>query len=133
MSSIHQEVLIDVPVARAWSVLRDIANAHVPFAGVLVDSQLRGDRRTVKFANGMVVQELIVDVDEQRQRIAYSVQGAPFEHHHASMRLEAAGDGRCRFVWISDFTPAAVREIVAPLVDAGCQAIKRNLERGAVA
>jgi uncharacterized protein YndB with AHSA1/START domain len=131
MASIHKEVLLDVPVERVWAALRDVGNAHHLFAGVLTDAKLDGDVRTVTFANGMVARERIIDVDEQRRRVAYAAQGSPFEHHSASMQVFAEREGRTRFVWISDFLPADVAPKVAPLIDAGCAALERNLARAA--
>ena len=42
---------------------------------------------TVTFANGMVVRERIVDIDQQRRRLCYAVLGDMFEHHSASMQI----------------------------------------------
>lgn len=127
MASIHREVELDVNVERAWSALRDVANAHRLFAGVLVDSKLDGDIRTVTFANGMQARERIIDIDEGRRRVAYAAQGAPFAHHNASMEIVPEPNGRSRFIWISDFLPAEIEASIAPLIDEGCRSIRRNL------
>ncbi len=128
MASIHWEMLIDVPVAKAWAALRDVGAPHRLFAGVLTKSSLAGDTRTVTFANGMEVRERIVDVDEVAHRVAYSVQGNGFDHHHATMQIVPAGKDRCRFVWTSDFLPAEKTATVEPLVAQGSLAMKRVLE-----
>ena len=128
MASIHEEVLLDVPVEQAWAALRDVGNAHRLFSGVLVDAKLEGDVRTVTFENGMVARERIIDIDDRRRRVAYAAQGAPFSHHSASMQVLAEPDGRARFVWVSDFLPDDVAPKVAPLIEQGCRALKRNLE-----
>jgi hypothetical protein len=128
MASIHRDEIIQVPADKAWAALRDVGNPHFVFAGVLVDGRIEGDIRTVTFANGMVVRERIVDVDDASRRVAYTVIDGMFEHHSASMQIVAEGEGRCRFVWISDFLPDEHRELVAPLVEAGAQALVRNLE-----
>jgi len=128
MASIHKEVLLDVPVDQAWAALRDVGNAHRLFAGVLVDAKLDGDVRTVTFANGMVARERIIDIDDRRHRVAYAAQGDPFSHHSASMQVFGEPDGRARFVWTSDFLPADVGPKIAPLIEEGCRALKRNLE-----
>jgi hypothetical protein len=49
-------------------------------------------------------------------------------YHHASMQIIDVGRERCRFVWVSDFLPAEFRDQMAPLVEAGTQALKTNLE-----
>ena len=128
MASIHKEVVLDVGVEQAWSAVRDVANAKRLFADVLVDSQLEGDIRTVTFANGMKVRERIIDIDDGRRRVAYAAQGAPFEHHHASMEIVRESGGRSRFVWISDFLPNGLESVITPLIDEGCRSIKRNLQ-----
>ena len=131
MASIHKETLVDVSADEAWAKLRNIAAAHELFAPVVVDAHLEGEIRTVRFADGMVVKERIVDVDEQRRRVAYSAMGgAGMTHHHASMQILEAAPARCRFVWISDFLPHDVASSIAPLIDQGSLALKHNLEGG---
>lgn len=128
MASIHREAILEISSERAWAALRDFGNAARAFAGVLVKASVEGDVRTVTFANGLVAQEQLVDIDDDRQRIAYKVLGAPFTHHNASMQIVAENAQRCRFVWISDFLPNEVAPAVLPLVEEGCRALKRNLE-----
>ena len=129
MASIHREAELNVDATRAWAALRAVGDAHKLFAPVLVDGELDGDTRTVRFANGMVVHERILDVDEERRRVAYTVLDAPgITFHHASMQIVDAGPGRCRFVWITDLLPAEARDAVAPLVEEGTRALQTNLE-----
>src|SRR6476619_4270986 len=107
MASIHRDVSVNVDPQRAWSSLRRVHAASELFAPVLSDSVLEGDVRTVTFANGMVVRERIVEVDETRRRVAYSALDAPgLSFHFASMQIVDAGPGRCRFVWETDVLPA---------------------------
>jgi hypothetical protein len=55
MASIHKELAIEVSPGQAWAALRRVGDAHTLFAPVLVNAQLDGDVRTVRFANGMVL------------------------------------------------------------------------------
>lgn len=128
MASIRREEIVQVPADKAWAALRDVGRPHTLFADVLVDGHIDGDIRTVTFANGMVVRERIVDIDDANRRVAYTVIDGMFEHHSASMQIVADGDGRCRFVWVSDFLPSEMMELAAPLVEAGSIALVRNLE-----
>src|SRR5687768_16780041 len=122
MASIHQEVEIDVSADKAWAALHRVGEPQKLFAPVLVDGTLHGDMRTVRFANGMEVQERIVDVDEARRRVAYSVLNGPgMTYHHASMQIIETGPRGCRFVWDSDFLPAEAGSTMAPLIDAGAR------------
>ncbi|WP_322015675.1 SRPBCC family protein [Paraburkholderia sp. J12] len=127
MTSVVRELTLNLDAARAWDALRDPGNVGNVFAGVLVDAVIDGDLRTVTFANASVVQERVIAIDESRMRIAYTVCGDRFEHHHASIQVFPDTAGRCRVVWISDFLPDARREVVEPLMDAGCAALVRNV------
>jgi hypothetical protein len=130
MASIHHEVSVDVGADEAWAALRDVGNAHRLFAPVLAGGHLDGDTRTVTFANGMVVRERILDVDDQRKRVSYTVLDGPgMTFHHASMQIVAAGPGRCSFRWITDFLPEGVRDALSPLVEQGGAALKASLEK----
>lgn len=127
MATIHREIEIACDLERAWRELRDFSAAGRLFAGVLTDCREEAGLRTVTFANGAVVQERLIAVDDARHRIAYAVVNGSFTHHSASMALRPAGD-KVVFVWTSDFLPDEIKPRVEALVDAGCAAIKRNLE-----
>ena len=130
MASIRKEILIDTGIETAWKALRRVAEPHTLFAPVLTGAEIADDVRTVHFANGMTVREQILDVDDERRRMAYVVRDAPgLTYHHASMQIEIAGPGRCAFVWITDFLPAVAASSLQPLIDQGAEALKRNLER----
>jgi hypothetical protein len=129
MASMTEQITVAVGADRAWKALRDVGHAHVLFAPVLVDGSMDGEVRTVTFANGMVVRERILDLDDQRRRVAYTALNVPgMDYHHAAMQVIDDGPGRCRFVWITDVHPAAVLDGIKPLIVQGTQALKTNLE-----
>jgi hypothetical protein len=129
MASIYKELAIEVSPEQAWAALRRVGAAHRLFAPVLVDAQLDGDVRTVRFTNGMVLQEHILDIDDERHRVAYTVLNSPaMTYHHASMQIVAAGPNRCQFVWITDFLPREISGNLTPLIEQGAKALKSNLE-----
>ena len=129
MASIHKQETVDVGADKAWAALRRVSDAHTLFAPVLVDARLDDDVRTVTFANGMVLRERILAVDDDRRRVAYTALDAPgMAFHHASMQIVDDGPGRCRFVWITDFHPPEVGASIAPLIERGAGALKSNLE-----
>ena len=73
MASIHREIEIERNREFVWDAIRDVGAIHkrlVP--GFVVDCKLEGDSRIVTFANGMVVRELIVDVDDETRRHSWS-------------------------------------------------------------
>ena len=106
MASIHKEILIDAPPENVWDAIRDVGAIHRRLApGFVVDTKLEGDARIVTFGNGMVVRELIVDIDDTARRLVWSVVGGPMTHHNASLQVFADADGRSRVVWIADLLP----------------------------
>jgi predicted nucleic acid-binding protein len=130
MASIWWEEPVAAPADFAWAALRHVGMAHQLFSPVLVDSTVEGDIRTVTFANGLVVRERIIAVDEQRRRIAYSVLGDTFDHHSASMQILPIDRASCRFLWVSDFLPHERADTVRLLVEQGSHALARNIAGG---
>jgi Polyketide cyclase / dehydrase and lipid transport len=129
MASIHHEVPVEVDVEKAWAALRRVGDAPVLFAPVLVGGEMQGDTRTVRFANGMVVRERMLDVDDERHRVSFTALDVPgMTYHHSSMQVVEAGNGRCLFIWITDFLPQEMDGQLMPLIEAGGKALKANLE-----
>ena len=131
MASITLETPIAADAASAWALLRRTDRAQDAFPGVLSACEQEDDLRTVTFANGAVVKERIVDVDETRRRIAYGVVEGRFTFHSASMQIVDDGPSRSRFLWTSDFLPAETGAIVRPLMEQGAQAFRAVAEKAA--
>jgi hypothetical protein len=130
MASIHIESLVAVGADPAWDALRRVGDADNLFAPVLVGAERRGDTRTARFGNGLVVHEHVIDVDDASRRVAYSVLDSPgLTYHHASMQIVEDGPSRSRFVWTTDFLPAEAAPGLRTLIEAGTKALKANLER----
>ena len=130
MASIVRELTVARDPELVWRSVRDVGNAHRLFAGVLTDCKLEEGARTVTFANGMVVRELILDVNEEHRRVAYTSVGGRATHHNASLQVFADGPGRSRIVWVTDLLPAELAPAIAGLMDQGCAAMRRQLEAG---
>jgi carbon monoxide dehydrogenase subunit G len=127
MASIRRELVVDVPPDEVWTSLRDVGNVAELFPGILTSSVLAAeDERVVTFANGLVVRERIVDVDETSRRIVYSAQGEGFTHHNASMQIIARTAQASRFIWITDFLPHDARSALEPLIDEGMRCFEQR-------
>src|SRR6185369_1208514 len=112
MATIRREIFVDAPPETAWAAVRDVGNAHQLFAGVLTDCRLEDGARIVTFANGMVVRELIVAIDDEACRFAWSARGERFVHHNASLEVLPGEGGKSRVVWTADVLPDAVAPAV---------------------
>lgn len=132
MASIRKEISVDAPVEQVWAALRDVGHVHTRLARqFVIDTRLDGDSRLVTFANGEVVRERIVDIDDRARRLAYAVVGWRTSHHHASFQVAPDGDGRSRITWVTDLLPDSLAELVGGFVEQGCVAIKQTLEASA--
>lgn len=129
MASIHKELLIQVSPEDVWAAIRAFGAVHERLApGFVVATHLEGDTRTVTFANGAVVRERLVALDDQARRLAYTVVDGSATHHNASMQVFAAGSQDSRLVWITDLLPDEVAPIINELVEQGACTIKQTLE-----
>ena len=133
MASIHKEMLVDAPPEQVWDAVRDIGAIHTRLAQQFVlDTQLDGDSRLVTFANGAVIRERIVDIDDRARRLVYSVVEWRATHHNSSIQVFPDGDGRSRIVWIADLLPHDLAELVGGLMEQGCAAMRQTLEGSVV-
>ena len=129
MASIRKEIPLTVSAEQVWDAVRDVGALHhrlVP--GFVVDTRLEGDARVVTFGNGMVVRELIVDLDDESRRLAWSARGARLTHHNASVQVYADGDGRSRLVWVADLLPDELAGDIRAMIDQAATVMKRTLE-----
>ncbi len=130
MASIHKEMLIAVPVEHVWAAVRDIGEIHSQLArDFVVDTRAEGTSRLVTFANGMVVRERIVDIDERERRLVYSIVEWKLTHHNASFQVFPHQPAGSRLVWIADFLPDEFADQVGSFMEQGCAAITRTLQR----
>jgi carbon monoxide dehydrogenase subunit G len=129
MASIRKEVTIDATPEHVWDALRDVGQLHTRVAiGFVTDCRLDGDARVVTFANGMVVRELIVDVDDAARRVAWSAVGGRLSHHNASTQVFAGEGGTSRVVWIADLLPHELAPAIAGMIEHGLGAMRKTLE-----
>lgn len=131
MATIYKEFAVQADAARVWEALRDFGAVHTRLApGFLTACELDGQgARIVHFANGLVARELLVGIDDTHRRLAYTVTDGKATHHQASAQVFADGEGRSRFVWITDVLPDGLAAYVEPMMDKGGEAMKKTLEQ----
>lgn len=131
MASIHKEFLLDTPPEQAWAAVRDFGAVHQRLTpGLAIATRLEADARLVTFANGLVLRELLVSLDETSRRLVYaSVQGRA-THHNASIQVLPEGKTGSRIVWITDVLPNTLEQYVRELVEQGASIMKKTLEGG---
>jgi hypothetical protein len=130
MAHLRTEISIAAPPADVWDVIRDFAAGPLRMApGFVVGCEADGDVRIVTFADGTVVHERFLALDDDERRIGYAVVGGGVrpEHDLAEMRILPEGDG-CRFVWTHDVRPDGLGAGFQASMDRGAEVIRRTLE-----
>jgi carbon monoxide dehydrogenase subunit G len=134
MASIHRDIVIHAPADQVWSALQDVGALHTRLVpGFVTDCRLEEGARVVTFGSGIVARELILDVDAERRRVAWSATGGRLTHHNASAQVVAEGDASCRVLWIADLLPHTMAPAIAGMIEAGLAAMKAAQEAQAAA
>jgi carbon monoxide dehydrogenase subunit G len=126
MASIRKEIPLDARAEDVWAAVRDIGALHTRLVpGFVTDTKLEPGARIVTFANGMIVKELIVDLDDKARRLVWSAVGGRLSHHNASAQVFADGDGRSRLVWTADLLPDELAGDIRTMMDHGAAAMQK--------
>jgi carbon monoxide dehydrogenase subunit G len=132
MASIHREIAVDAQPDDVWAAVRDFGAVHqrlVP--GFVIDARLDGDVRIVTFHNGTIAHEPLVDCDDTRRRLVYSVIGDRVKHYNATVHVEADGEGT-RVSWTVDVLPNEIAPYIAGQMDLAVLAMQKRFARGQV-
>jgi hypothetical protein len=128
MASIFREFVVSAPASFVWSAIRDFGAVHERLArGFVVNTVVDGNARTVTFANGFVVRELILAIDDEHRRLAYSAVGGRASHHNAYFRVFEQTPTTSRVMWVTDLLPEEIRGSIEQMVDLGIQSIQQTL------
>jgi len=128
MASIRLEMSLCADAAKVWDAVRDVGAIHTRLAPDFVTNvTMEGSARIVTFADGRIVKEEIVTVDEDARRLVWSVVGTQMTHHNGSIQVFPDGEA-CRLIWIADILPNDLRDTIAGRMQQGMDAMKRKLE-----
>lgn len=130
MASISKETTIDASAESVWDAVRDFGAVHIRLApGFVTNAKMDGADRMVTFVSGNTVREVLIDCDDAKKRLAYSIVNERFKHHSASVQISEDGNNRCRFVWTADMLPNELAPFIDAQMDLGMAAMKKALER----
>ncbi len=80
--------------------------------------------------NGAQIRELILAIDHDLRRMAYSVvegQALPLTYHHAAFQVVEV-EGRTKIIWTTDVLPHALAGAVQARVERGIVEMKAVIE-----
>jgi hypothetical protein len=130
MASITKNIETIAPVRAVWSAIRDFGALHTRLVpGFVVDTVLDGDARIVTFANGMVIREPIIAIDEKHHRLVWSADDPQFEHYNGAAQAVEQADHTTVVVWTADFKPDELANVVDEMMTVGAAAMKIALDR----
>jgi carbon monoxide dehydrogenase subunit G len=130
MASIRIEILTKARPEDVWAAIRDIGALHTRLVpGFVVDTRLESGARVVTFGNGMVVRELIVDLDDSVRRLVWCAVGGRTTHFNASAQVFAAADGGSKVRWIADLLPDEAAGDTRAAMEQGAAIMKKTLDR----
>src|SRR3954468_5931374 len=149
MLQVVRSAVIDAPIARVWSVLREF-NSHAAWHPAIERSELeRGERgtrvgcvRSFMLKDGHRLREQLLMLDDHDCSLRYCILDAtlPLTRYVATVRLSPVTDGdRTFWHWSSTFeTPAGDEQRYAALVgdgvyQAGFDGMRTYLQRAAAA
>ena len=130
MATIRRSIPVNRPSSTVWAAFADVGAIHDRVArGFVLATELDGDVRTVTFDGDVVARELVVSVDDERRRLAYSVIESPLgmRHHHATFEVVDEPGDACRVDWVVDLSPDSAAPFMEAMVDRGCAAMAETL------
>jgi hypothetical protein len=129
VASIYREFEVRASAEFSWQAIRDVGAVHERLArGFVVQTELEAEVRTVTFANGFVVRERIVAVDDEHRRLAYAAVGGRASHHNAYYQVVPAGPDVARIVWVTDLLPEEMKAPIEQMIEEGIRSIQRTLD-----
>ena len=130
MASIRREIVTDARPEVVWDALRDVGALHTRLVpGFVTDTRLEPGARIVTFANGMVVREAIVAVDEAERRVVWTASGGRLVHHNGAAQVVGDPSGKTKIVWIADLLPDDAAAATGAMMDDGMRAMQQALDR----
>jgi NADPH2:quinone reductase len=120
MTRILRSTIIDAPIDRVWSLLRDF-DGHARWHPAIAFSEIEGGRaadevgcvRRFRLRDGGVLRERLLRLSDREHSFTYGILDAPVPLHRyvATVTLKPVTDGdRTLWTWSSEFFPPPERE-----------------------
>jgi Polyketide cyclase / dehydrase and lipid transport len=129
MATIQSEIKTRALARDVWSAVRDIGALHTRLVpGFVTDTKLEPGARIVTFANGMVVREPIVTLDDEARRLVWTAEGGRTSHYNSALQVSEMADGVTSVVWTVDFLPDDAGGFLSKAIEAGMATMQRSLD-----
>jgi hypothetical protein len=130
MATIRKDIVTLATPAQAWDAVRDVGALHTRLVpGFVTDTKVEPGARVVTFANGVVVREIIVTLDEVQKRLVWTAESKLTTHYNSSAEVTSDEQGRTHVIWASDFLPDEAGPQLDAMMSAGARAMKQALDQ----
>jgi hypothetical protein len=146
MISINHTAILDAEPEAVWHLLRQfgaIDSWHAQITSCVIEGgKVSGDGgsiRTLHMADGAVLQERLLSIDNNEMTMTYGLcdSGVPLESYSATLSVIAAQDGhRTLFTWQASFeagndsTAARYESLIGEFILTGLDGLAEHLEIG---
>ncbi len=130
MASIAVEITTDASPELVWDAIRDIGALHTRLVPDFVsNTELLPGARRVTFANGLVVIEPIISLNDDLRRLAWTAQANPAgpTHYNAAVQVYPRESGGSRVIWMADILPDEAAAPIAAMMKHGAAAMSTAL------
>ena len=129
MATLRAEIKTRARPSEVWSAIRDVGALHTRLVpGFVTDTKLEPGGRIVTFANGVVLREPIVTLDDEARRLVWTHEGGRARHYNGALQVSELADGATSVVWTADFLPDAISGAMSQAIEAGMAAMQRSLD-----
>jgi hypothetical protein len=126
MASLREHIWLAASADAVWRIVGDPLSLQKWVPSVLTSS-MEGRLRTLVLKRGGTVVEEILNVDERRRRIQYSVRaGLPVDHHLGTVDVIEAGKERCLVIYSTDVTPDTIEKGIGAAISGSLQVLGRT-------
>ena len=125
----RRHVRIRRPAHEVWAIVGRPELLHLWFPGV-ESCTVEGDRRDVTVASGLTMEERILTNDPVQRRFQYTLTGALFHDHLASIDVIDLDDGTSLAVYATDVDPATMALILGGASGGALDELRRQVEAG---
>jgi hypothetical protein len=135
MASMAVEIVTDASADTVWEAVRDVGALHTRLVpGFVVATGLVPGGRRVTFANGLVVVEPIVSLNDNTRRLVWTVQGGTsgLTHYNGAVQVFPREAGGSRVIWTADVLPDEAAPGIDAMMKEGAKAMNVALARLAV-
>lgn len=128
MATVQKVIDVEASVEDVWDKIANVGSIS-DLVGFITESQLNGDVRVCKMADGGILEEKIISVDHALRRVAYCIINSPLdlEFHSASMQVVPKG-GSASVIWITDLKPDSMAEQFDTIFEEAVPGIRTALE-----